>query len=476
MIDKTLPLFALSMLALSCSKKAPTPEKDPTASASAAPVTASASASAAVAPTEAPKPAIPTLVPGEPIEATKGYDFYAIEGAFILVDGLRVGRLVDDKVEWIGTLPEMNEYLGGSMIGNVTGVWPEVNVHFSALNGRAAQPSVFPLTGKGSTVRFGEGGGMGWINGVVKLGKTTLVGGYDGMGGAHFLTLRGPGLAIKPLSAEKGGCKEGEARSGWNGEEPIALPFSGVGVTGKGTLITIGNLCERSKTPAAEIWDQPGKSRIVELGHLLKEFGYFPKMLPGKGDELWIGSSPVIHYLDGKFEALPMPTHALHSMFVSPSGKLHGIANRDLVRFDDGKWTTIAKVPRGAKFNPIVMDEQGTIWVEKRGIAKLREAKEGEGDNPCKTPFVYLYDVSWKNENKYTFPTTRKALASFPDVGKIKLMEYYDWGRKLGIKVESEAQAEAVIAHVKANMKDESPELVCYEPSKPRVIEINGGK
>ncbi|HMY15108.1 MAG TPA: hypothetical protein PKA58_02205, partial [Polyangium sp.] len=86
------------------------------------------------------------------------------------------------------------------------------------------------------------------------------------------------------------------------------------------------------------------------------------------------------------------------------------------------------------------------------------------------------YEVSWKNENKYTFPSTRKALASFPDVAKIKLVEYRDWGRKLGVQVESEEQGEAVIKHIKENMKDEFPELVCLVPASPRFIDINGGK
>ncbi|MBK9266482.1 MAG: hypothetical protein IPM54_42680 [Polyangiaceae bacterium] len=77
---------------------------------------------------------------------------------------------------------------------------------------------------------------------------------------------------------------------------------------------------------------------------------------------------------------------------------------------------------------------------------------------------------------KYTFPTTRKALSTFPEVSDITLVEYWEEGRKLGIKVKSEAQGEAVIAHVKANMKDEWPELICFEPRSPRVIEMKAGK
>lgn len=474
-VNKTLLLCAFVSLTVSCKSK-PEPEKEPLATSSAAPLVVSASASAALVPNKPPKDAIPTLVPDAPIEATKGMDFYAITGAFIVEDGLRIGRLVDDKVEWIGTLPDLNQGLGGSYIRGVTGVWPDVEVHYTSQNGRAEQPSVYPLGGeKGKNVRFAEGGGLGWVRGVVRVGKTTLVAGSDMYSGARFETLRGPGLKIKPITAEKFGCKPGEVRQ--QGEEdPIALQFSAVGVTEKGTLVTVGDLCDDRKRPAAEIWDDVSTSRIVELGDIIKEFDYFPNVVRGKGDELFIGSKRgILRYRDGKFDALPVPTIPPQNLFVSPQGKLHGVANQDLVRFDDGKWTTIAKVPRSLSSGTITMDEKGTIWVAHGGVAKLREAEGNEGEPPCKTPFVYLYDVSWKNENNYTFPTTRKALSTFPDVGKIKLVEYKDYyGRRLGAQVESEEQAKALIEHVKANMKDEYPELICYEPTAPRVIEMKG--
>lgn len=423
-----------------------------------------------------PKDTIPTLVPDEPLEGTKGYSFYPIEGAHIVVDGLRVGRYVDGKVEWVGTLPEMNQALGGSHIYDVTGVWPDVDVHFTSQSGRALMPSVYPLTGsKGAMVTFGPGGIPGWLRGTVKIGKTTLAAGSDLFTGSRFETVRGPGLSIKPTPAEKGGCDPGKMSG--NGSESIALPFSAVGVTGKGTLITVGDLCDDRKRPAAEVWDGPHKSHIVDLGHLLPKFDYFPRVFAGKGDELWVHSNGILHYIDGKFEMLPLPTHAITNLFVSASGKLHGVANRDLLRYDDGKWTPIAKVRREAKSYRLSMDENGTIWTSVYGIAKLREARGDEGEEKCANPFVYLYDVSWRNENKYTFPTTRKALATFPDVAKIKLMEYTDgWGRRLGIKVESEEQAEAVMKHIKANMKDEFPEFICHSPATPRIIEINDGK
>ncbi|WP_437912510.1 hypothetical protein WME73_36145 [Sorangium sp. So ce302] len=106
----------------------------------------------------------------------------------------------------------------------------------------------------------------------------------------------------------------------------------------------------------------------------------------------------------------------------------------------------------------------------------LREWSAGEAETYCKTPFVYLYDVALQNDAKFTFPTTRKALSTFPAVAQIGLVEYYEGGQRLGVTVKSKEQGEAVIAHVKANMKDEHPELICYAPKNPRVIEMKAGK
>jgi hypothetical protein len=394
---------------------------------------------------------------------------------------MRVGRYIDDKVEWLGSLPSMNEGLGGSILTKVTGTWPDVDVHFVPVNGRVLMSSVYPLTGKGSTVTFGEGGATGLLRGVVRLDKTTLIAGSDFTEGNRFQTLRGPGLVIKPISAEKHGCDMEKMR----GASTIALPFMAAAATNKGTLVTVGNLCDDDSKPAAEVWDQPGKSRFVELGHLVKKLSYDPDMLEGKGDELWIISNhpqnprdqTILHYLDGKFDTLPLPQSVFHGAFVSAAGKLHVISKQQIVRYDGGKWTPIAKVSRNATLVPIVMDENETIWVEHGGIAKLREAREDEQEKPCPTPFVFLYHVSSGNANNFTFPSTRKALSTFPEVEKIKLMDYLEYGsRKLGVQVENEAQAEAVVKHIKENMKDEMPETICYSPTKPRIIDIKTGK
>lgn len=72
----------------------------------------------------------------------------------------------------------------------------------------------------------------------------------------------------------------------------------------------------------------------------------------------------------------------------------------------------------------------------------------------------------------FTFPTTRKALSSFSQAKDISLVEFVEAGRKLGVVVPSREVGEAVVAHVKATMKDEKPELLCYEPRSPKLHAI----
>jgi hypothetical protein len=473
---RALSIGLLVASSIACSKTSSAPEKERTVvPASAVPSTSAApSASAASAEREPAKNGIPTLVP-EPFEALKGMsaDLFAIDGALMVAEGLRVGRIVDERVEWIGKIPEENQALSGSRIASVHGYWPDsVDVLYTSNNGRALMPTFFPLTGKGESRNFGPGGLSGWITGIARVGKTTLVAGYTTMTGRHIDTVRGPGLPIKPISAEKGGCKEGEVEKAWGTGEPFAVPFRAIGATGTGTLITFGNLCEREKTPVAEVWDQPGKSRIVDLHELVKDIGYFPEVLTGKGDELWLATDPVLHYRGGTFEALPALEQPFKNVFVSPDGKLHGVSGRTIHRYDDGKWTPVANLTWPMKLNTVAMDDKGTFWVSASGVARLREGRGVEFENGCTTPFVYLYDVDWRNDAKYTFPTTRKALSTFAEISDISLVEYYEGGRRLGITVKSKEQGEAVIAHVKATMKDEHPELLCYAPKSPRGIEM----
>jgi len=469
-IRKTF-LGLLVLGAISCSKSKPAPEKEPAATtASASPV-----ASAASAERIPDKPSIPTLLP-EPFEATKGLkeaEFFPIDGALMVADDRRVGRIVGERVEWVGSVPEGWVGMGGSWVRSVHGYWPDgVDAHYTTREGRALQPTLTAITGKGSDVVFAEGGGLAFFFGTARLGETTVVAGYDMMRGYRFETLRGPTRVIDPILAKHGGCTGRELESPWPSWAPIAVPFHAMAATSGGTLVTVGDLCDRPNTPAAEIWDEAGKSRIVELGSLTKRVDYFAPLLPGKANELWLESEPILQYKEGKFEALPKLDKPIRDIFVSPSGKLHGVSGHTIQRFEDGKWVHVANLHHFMTYSRIAVDEQGTYWVQTDKISRLREGEGADYKPGCANPFVYLYDVALRNSANYTFPATQKALSTFADVKDLELVEYLAGGRRLGVRVKSKEQGEAVVAHVMANMKDEHPELLCYTPKNVRVIDM----
>jgi hypothetical protein len=318
------------------------------------------------------------------------------------------------------------------------------------------------------------GSGLGQIFGVARLGETTLVASRT-HGGVEFTAVRGI-VGRKPQTPEQAGCKEGEIST--PGSLPAVTP-TGLESTPEGSLVSIGTLCEK-RGVAAEVWDKNGKSRIIDLSRWWKKLPYKLTLLKGDGDELWAYSdrwAPVLHYQNGTFEAVPTLEWPIQDVFVSTRGVLHANDGTMLFRYEGGKWTPIGQLAKPQTFSTIAMDEKGTIWVG--GGSRLRPGSDAVGTREaCKTHFVHLYEVSWKNDNKFTYPATRKALSSFPEVADLGLVEFGErYDRRLGLTVKSKAQGEAVMVHLKETMKDEAPMLACFEPGKDaRKIDINAKK
>ena len=296
----------------------------------------------------------------------------------------------------------------------------------------------------------------------------------------EFKTVRGTAVR-KPQTPDQAGCKEGEVPKYDVTPQAPAITPKVVESTPEGTLVSIGMLCEK-RGPAAEVWDKAGKPRIIDLSRFWKKISYWPKLLKGAGDELWAfsdGWTPVIHYKNGEFEAVPTLERPIQNVFVSPSGKLHANDGRTIHRYEGDKWVPVARLAVPASFSQMAIDEKETIWVADSAVHRLRPTTQGAAaPEACATPFVYLYEVSWKNEQKYTYPSTRKALSTFAEVDAIGLVEFDDGHhRQLGITASSMAQGEAVVAHVKATMKDESPRLFCFKPEKSvRKIDMSATK
>ncbi len=420
---------------------------------------------------------IPTLVEEELApEGVRPSAVFAIEGAVMAVAGLRVGRITEDRIDWLKrTIPSpAKDGLGPLYVNGVYGRWPDsIGATFERVNGRISAPSYFPLTG---VARTWGNSFTGWVLvGAAQVGASTIVVGSFAGSGVEFETVRGTARR-KPLTRKDAGCKE-------NDLDP-ALDARAVSATRAGTMVTVGKQDCAGRGVGAEVWDVHGKSRLVDLGRFWKD-AYRASLLPGEGDELWAISDPwrtVLHFREGAFEAVPDLGRPIWHAFVSSRGVLHASDGRTVYRLDAGGWTAVALLPPGRAFAQMVMDEKDTIWasfagirlnddqacnlgVTEDGIRRLRPGPAAAPPAACATPFVYLYVASHQNGKTYTYPATRKALESFPEAATLGLVEFDDGRRRLGVTVTSMAQGAALIAHLRQTMKEEDPRLFCFDVS-----------
>lgn len=483
-MNRSIVFAALMLASLAGCKKdpvpTPVPDKETKTVASAAP---SASASAKVAiplPDPEVRKEIPTLI-SEPVKfegAEPEGIFLMDDGNLAVVDKLRVGRIVDnDKIEWLKQqVPETNTWVGHSVIYWVGGRWPDaVDVMYKSNNGRALQPTFYPLTGKGNTIVYGEGGGMGDILGVARLGESTLIAGIE-HSKAKFATVRGPGVIRGRTLFAAAGCKREELDFDPMDDQFPAIVPRGFGATAAGTVISMGIMCNK-RNVSLEVWEKDARlSKFMDLGPNVKDVEYYSaQVIPGKGDEAWLrpNSRFVFRYIEGRIEELPKLEHGAQSLFMSPNGKLYAGNWWGIHRWDQDHWTQVARFAWNEGYADFIADAKEQFWRYKWSVRILREGKNIDMHDACTTPFIHLYDVAYSNKSDYTFPTTRKALASFPEVNDLTLVDFYEGTRRLGVMVKNKAQGEAVIAHLKTSMPKENPRFICYEPKNPRKIDMN---
>lgn len=474
--------LSLSLVALAGCKKdpppTPEPQKDPV-------VVASASASAKVAvplPEENAPKEIPTLVPENAvIDGTK------VDGVYLLDDGtlavhqkLRIGHVANDKIDWLEKqAPEGSVTLGGTRITWVGGRWPDaLDVTYSNREARDPQPTFLPLTGKGTSITYDYGGGVARLIGVARVGESTLVAGVDSRG-VQFATVRGPGVIRARKTAVDVGCKGDEVPPYVDETKHAAVIPRGFGATSAGTVISVGVLCEQ-RNVTLEVWAKDKMlSTLIDLGDKHKGYDvYGAEILAGEGDEAWIRatSKAVVRYIDGRVETLPEIADGTERLFMSPNKKLYAANPWGIHRWDKDHWTQVARFGWEQKTYGLIADDKEQFWQTFWGGFVYRPGKATIMTDDCSTPFVFLYDVPLINEASYTFPTTRKALASFADVNDLTLVDFtqLQGERRLGVMVKTKAQGEALMEHVKKTMPKEKPRFLCYEPQKPRKIEIEG--
>lgn len=492
-LTKSLVLASGALALVACGKKPPPPEaaKDPAATQVREPSplpTPGPTASAEKKPPTAPAANVPVLTYKPFEKANVRHELFPIDNAVLVTDFARIGRLAagSDKIEWIGTLPEGHN--DSRYVTEAGGSWPDrVDIGWS-FDGRSPSPSYLPLTGNGNAYAIPAGGKMidptstagidfGGVIGMATVGTSTLLAFQSYELGTAFRVVRGPNIKRKSLSLKEAGCNDGEVQKLPSGRWPVGLVPRNIAATPKGTLLAIGQLCEKSGE-AVEAWDDKGKSVIIKLPDGHPTAG--ARLYGTKDDEAVLfgpGAQPPLRYTGAAFEKLPAPPVDLKVVFVSsgPDRKLHGTDGETVYRLDDA-WTPIARFGGfPGKVTAMAGDGKG-LWIvrdERAGSVTIDGAATATAwRDDCETPFVFLYDVAAKNERTYTFPTTRKALATFAEVGDVTLVETNtDGQRRLGVTVKSKAQGEALVEHLKTTMKDEKPQLLCVA-AKGRVIAL----
>jgi len=261
-------LGALLAGAAACgTKTTPRPDGERVPVASAAPRDAGAEVPDRVKPAGVPAfVAEPLLLDGGAVGP-----LFPVEGAIMVAQRSRVGRLVGDHVEWLAqTIPPETPGAGKNDIYSVRGVWPDaIDALYTTENGRWARPTLFPITGKGLSHIAAAGGGTGEIVDVARVGASSLVVAWD-YEGTRILTTRGPPLLRVPKTRVEAGCKKGEGVVNYADQAPVALQPRAAEGTPDGTLVTLGKLCD-SGGPTAEVWEKKRTSRFVDLSPWLKD-------------------------------------------------------------------------------------------------------------------------------------------------------------------------------------------------------------
>jgi hypothetical protein len=182
----------------------------------------------------------------------------------------------------------------------------------------------------------------------------------------------------------------------------------------------------------------------------------------------------VRQYREGEFTALaPTPTPAV-TTFVSLGGQLHASDGRVVYRYEDRAWRLVARFAWPLKLKALALDGEAMWAAVEDEVLRLRPGPSLAVTAACQTPFVHLYSPSKDTPKIFGFPATHKAIAGFEEADGLTMRDFSQAGsRRLGVPVSSQAQGEALIAHLHTTMKEDSPRLICFDPPREaRVIKV----
>ena len=357
------------------------------------------------APPQGPKVEIvPALVP-EPFSppGTKRLRLVQAEGALIVIDQSdvderphRVGRIVGERIVWIGSLVsrlqnDTGQGNGLQFVEWVYGRWPDaLDLLYATDRYRTAAMSHFrPLTKHGTPLETVTDE-AGWFDGYAIVGASSVVARHSAAFGSEILTVRGPKLTRHVRTRVEAGCQSAVPNAPrWMSSVPAIRP-RGFGASRNGVLISIGFLCGTTKV-AAEIWDVDGNGQTKDLSPWWQNVG---SVLRGPGHTLWLAplriEDPILQYEEGKLEPLLSPTKERTDTFVSPNGSLYVADRQALYRYDHPSWTTVAFLgePKDELGKPVadqtfwkpktdgdfkfVVDDEANFWLATDKVYRLR--------------------------------------------------------------------------------------------------------
>jgi hypothetical protein len=428
----TLALIAplsLLVMAAGCGRKAP--KADVTAVAEVTAASASASASASTTGSTSAK-AEPPLLAFEPLVASPPPNrLFPVEGAIVVATQKQIGRLVDGKVEWRAEALESYDE-----VTEVQGRWPDrLDLLYRSRAGRTPELFYRPLTGPGAA-RAEPGR---FAKGLATIGESTLLIEWSPTTEEELVTVRGKWrerTRFKQPVSDQGlpSCSVEERAQANISAYGYGVLTHAIGGLPSGTLLTLVMVC-RSRGPYLEAW-----------------------------------GGPILRYHQGTITALPRFGDATFA-FCGAGGALHATDGRTVQALRDGAWTPLGRIPWPVP--RVTFGVEGErLWaaIDER-IYRVRTSGGPElayGDD-CKNPLVDVRAVR-DGEEVGSLPETRRALATLADGAGLKLIEFYELGRRVGVVVTGRAQGEAVIAALRPTGAE--PRLVCHAPKAPREVPL----
>ncbi len=390
--------------------------------------------------------------------------------------------------------------LGAYEIRRLEGYWPEdlwAEAHFSSFFGARQSSS--------RDVAYVRHGGQWSVEKTLPYSVVHWTNGaFLGINGNELAVVHGSAkVELQPTKAE--------AKEGCSGA--LLRPFD-VATLPSGEVYVLGQRCDTKKF-ALEYWPAgESKSRIEDLPELeaageLMPYHHHIAVSSKNAVYVALSSSSAPYYL-ARFDGVitrRLETHDpghIAAVWATPDGTFFGLnVGRYKGSNELHKLVSVTKDNRYQQFVPPKQVRLTALWATDENTAYASVGGEISGisvllgtvdqkllgtppadlfkESPdsssaasevfplltesCSTPFLFLYDVSDRTPKKFDFPRTKKALKAFEKRTTETLLDFNHGGkRRLGITVPNADTGKLLLTHMKLEMPEDNPSLVCFAP------------